>query len=83
MTAEQQQQRQRFPGVWALTDNANNLFNVRLSADGSAFSTNGVDGVPLGAAASCAPASSSSRGAGSSGAMACASTTALAGVMRS
>jgi len=28
--------RQRFAGVWALTDNANNLFNVRLSADGSA-----------------------------------------------
>ncbi len=48
IAAEQQQQRQRFTGVWALTDNANNLFNVRLSADGSAVSTSGVDGVPLG-----------------------------------
>jgi hypothetical protein len=48
IAAEQQQQRQRFAGVWALTDNANNLFNVRLSADGSAVSTSGVDGVPLG-----------------------------------
>ena len=36
IATEQQQQRQRFTGVWALTDNANNLFNVRLSADGSA-----------------------------------------------
>ncbi len=45
---EQQQQRQRFTGVWALSDNANNLFNVRLSADGRAVSTSGVDGVPLG-----------------------------------
>ena len=48
LAAEQQQQRQRFTGVWALTDNANNLFNVRLSADGRAVSTSGVDGVPLG-----------------------------------
>lgn len=48
LAAEQQQQRQRFAGVWALTDNANNLFNVRLSTDGSAVSTSGVDGVPLG-----------------------------------
>lgn len=48
IAAEQQQQRQRYVGVWALTDNANNLFNVRLSADGSAVSTSGVDGVPLG-----------------------------------
>ena len=48
IAAEQQQQRQRFAGVWALTDNANNLFNVRLSADGRAVSTSGVDGVPLG-----------------------------------
>jgi hypothetical protein len=48
LAAEQQQQRQRFAGVWALTDNANNLFNVRLSADGRAVSTSGVDGVPLG-----------------------------------
>ena len=46
--AEQQQQRQRYTGVWALVDNANNLFNVRLSADGRAVSTSGVDGVPLG-----------------------------------
>ena len=37
--AEQQQQRQRYPGVWALVDKANNLFNVRLSADGQAIST--------------------------------------------
>lgn len=48
IAAEQQEQRQRFTGVWALTDNASNLFNVRLSADGSAVSTSGVDGVPLG-----------------------------------
>ncbi|MEB3308430.1 MAG: hypothetical protein VKK98_09825 [Cyanobacteriota bacterium] len=48
ISSEQQQQRQRFTGVWALTDNANNLFNVRLSADGRAVSTSGVDGVPLG-----------------------------------
>jgi len=48
IAAEQQQQRQRFTGIWALTDNANNLFNVRLSADGSAVSTSGVNGVPLG-----------------------------------
>jgi hypothetical protein len=43
-----EQQHKRFTGVWALTDNANNLFNVRLSADGRAVSTSGVDGVPLG-----------------------------------
>jgi len=48
LASEQQQQRQRFTGVWALVDNANNLFNVRLSTDGSAVSTSGVDGVPLG-----------------------------------
>ena len=48
LAAEQQQQRQRYTGVWALVDNANNLFNVRLSADGRAVSTSGVDGVPLG-----------------------------------
>ncbi|MFM7360857.1 MAG: hypothetical protein ACKO25_03355, partial [Cyanobium sp.] len=48
IVAEQQQQHQHFAGVWALTDNGNNLFNVRLSADGSAVSTSGVDGVPLG-----------------------------------
>lgn len=48
MTTEQREQRQRFTGVWALVDNANNLFNVRLNPDGSAVSTSGVDGVPLG-----------------------------------
>jgi len=46
--AEQQQQRQRFTGVWALVDNANNLFNVRLNADGQAISTSGTEGVPVG-----------------------------------
>ena len=45
---QQQQQHKRFTGVWALTDSANNLFNVRLSADGRAVSTTGVDGVPFG-----------------------------------
>lgn len=45
---EQQQQRQRFSGVWALVDNDNNLFNVRLSPDGRAISTTGTSGVPLG-----------------------------------
>jgi len=48
VAAEQREQRQRFGGVWALVDNANNLFNLRLNADGSAVSTTGVDGVPLG-----------------------------------
>lgn len=48
VAAEQQQQRQRYTGVWALVDNANNLFNVRLSADGQAISTTGTEGVPLG-----------------------------------
>lgn len=48
VTAELKQQQKRFTGVWALTDNANNLFNVRLSPDGRAVSTAGVDGVPLG-----------------------------------
>ena len=48
IAAEQQQQHKHFTGVWALTDNANNLFNVRLSADGGAVSTTGVDGVPFG-----------------------------------
>lgn len=37
----------RFTGVWALVDNLNNLFNVRLTADGRAVSTSGVDGSPL------------------------------------
>lgn len=46
--AEQQQQRQRYTGVWALVDNANNLFNVRLNANGLAISTSGTNGVPLG-----------------------------------
>jgi hypothetical protein len=48
LVSEQSQQRQRFVGVWALVDNANNLFNVRLSADGNAISTSGTSGVPLG-----------------------------------
>lgn len=48
IAAEQKQQHQRFTGVWALTDNGNNLFNGRLSADGGAVSTSGVDGVPQG-----------------------------------
>ena len=48
VAAEQQQQHKRFTGTWALTDNANNLFNVLLRADGRAVSTSGVDGVPLG-----------------------------------
>ena len=37
----------RYLGVWALSDNANNLFNVRLSADGRAFSTWGAKTMPL------------------------------------
>lgn len=48
LAREQQEQRQRFVGVWALVDNANNLFNVRLSNDGRAISTAGTSGVPLG-----------------------------------
>lgn len=36
----------RYLGVWALSDNANNLFNVRLSADGRAVSTWGVKTMP-------------------------------------
>lgn len=47
VVAEQTDQRQRLLGVWALVDNANNLFNVRLTSDGRALSTSGVDGVPL------------------------------------
>jgi hypothetical protein len=41
------QQGQRYVGVWALVDNANNLFNVRLRADGRATSTAGSAGSPL------------------------------------
>jgi hypothetical protein len=33
--------------VWALVDNANNLFNVRLRPDGRATSTAGIQGTPL------------------------------------
>ena len=36
----------RFVGVWALTDSRNNLFNVRVYADGKAVSTVGTAGVP-------------------------------------
>lgn len=46
-TAELRQQSQRYLGVWALVDNANNLFNVRLRPDGRATSTVGVEGAPL------------------------------------
>ena len=35
-----------FLGVWALTDNLNNLFNVRLYPGGKAVSTIGTTGVP-------------------------------------
>ena len=35
-----------FIGVWALTDNNNNLFNVRILPDGKAVSTVGTAGVP-------------------------------------
>lgn len=37
---------ERFLGVWALSDSANNLFNVRLSADGRALSTWGASTRP-------------------------------------
>ncbi|BAW96481.1 hypothetical protein NIES970_14110 [[Synechococcus] sp. NIES-970] len=43
----EQTQAERYVGVWALVDNENHLFNVRLEADGSAISTAGVLGVPL------------------------------------
>lgn len=36
----------RYLGVWALSDSANNLFNVRLSADGRAISTWGSKTMP-------------------------------------
>jgi len=36
----------RYLGVWALSDSANNLFNLRLSADGRAFSTWGAKTMP-------------------------------------
>lgn len=45
--AELQQQGQRYVGVWALVDNANNLFNVRLRPDGRAITTAGSEGTPL------------------------------------
>jgi hypothetical protein len=41
------QQGQRYVGVWALVDNANNLFNVRLRPDGRATSTSGIEGTPM------------------------------------
>jgi hypothetical protein len=44
---EERQQGQRYVGVWALVDNANNLFNVRLRPDGRATSTAGIEGTPL------------------------------------
>jgi hypothetical protein len=46
--AEQQQPLQRYTGVWALVDNAKNLFNVRLNTDGQALSTTGTNGMPVG-----------------------------------
>ena len=36
----------RYQGVWALSDSANNLFNVRLSSDGRAISTWGAKTMP-------------------------------------
>lgn len=36
----------RYLGVWALSDSANNLFNVRLSRDGRALSTWGAKTMP-------------------------------------
>ncbi len=36
----------RYLGVWALSDSANNLFNVRLSSDGRAISTWGAKTMP-------------------------------------
>ncbi|MCP9887503.1 hypothetical protein KBY96_06080 [Cyanobium sp. ATX 6A2] len=62
LAAEQRQQRQRFTGVWALVDNANNLFNVRLSADGRALSTSGKEGTPLGGSENLRPAQLFERG---------------------
>lgn len=59
---EQRQQRQRFVGVWALVDNANNLFNVRLNADGLALSTSGTEGTPLGGSERLRPAQLFERG---------------------
>lgn len=44
--AEARRQRLRYVGVWALVDNANNLFNVRLQPDGRATSTSGSEGTP-------------------------------------
>ena len=38
---------QDFLGVWALSDNQNNLFNIRLFPGGKAISTVGSAGVPL------------------------------------
>ena len=79
----ERQQSHRYVGVWALVDNANNLFNVRLRPDGRATSTAGIQGTPLaGSGALCSWGSCVSRAAGGPGAMACASTTPTAGLMR-
>jgi YD repeat-containing protein len=45
--AEARQQSRRYIGVWALVDNANNLFNLRLRPNGRAITTAGVEGTPL------------------------------------
>ncbi|MEB3331149.1 MAG: hypothetical protein VKI83_01470 [Synechococcaceae cyanobacterium] len=55
LATEQQQQRHRYTGVWALVDNANTLFNVRLNPDGQAISTTGTNGVPLGGSSQLRP----------------------------
>ena len=44
-----------FIGTWALTDNRNNLFNVRLFPGGKAVSTVGVEGVPSAGATRLSP----------------------------
>lgn len=54
--AEARRQGQRYLGVWALVDNANNLFNVRLRPDGRATSTSGSAGAPLAGSAALRPA---------------------------
>ncbi|WP_053068476.1 hypothetical protein [Synechococcus sp. GFB01] len=62
LAGEHRQQRQVFLGVWALVDNTNNLFNVRLSADGRALSTSGVAGTPFGGSQNLRPAELLERG---------------------
>jgi hypothetical protein len=44
-----------FIGAWALTDNRNNLFNVRLFPGGRAVSTVGAEGVPAAGASRLSP----------------------------